>query len=64
MDHGMNREDEPSSPDGMVMVPVEVLNLYEFMRLAFVPMTSQHEQINISLQLACAAMKKAGRPNH
>ena len=39
-------------PEGMKLVPVEVLNLYNFMASCFVPMTSQQEQIALSLVLA------------
>ena len=43
---------QPVAPSSYVLVPVEVANLYDFMHTAFVPMTSQHEQIAISLDLA------------
>lgn len=48
-----------SVPDGKVCVPVEVLRLYEFMAASFTPLTSQHEQIAISLRKAKAAMLAA-----
>ncbi|PWB21366.1 hypothetical protein [Comamonas sp. JNW] len=51
-----------AAPDGWRLVPVEVVNLYDFMCLAFVPMTGQHEQIAISLKLAKAAMLSAAPP--
>lgn len=38
--------------DKQVVVPIEVLNLVDFMTAAFVPMTGQQEQIKISLDLA------------
>lgn len=41
-----------SMSEGFVAVPVEVANLYDFMHTAFVPMTPQQEQIEISLELA------------
>ena len=41
---------------GCVSVPIEVLNLYDFMCMTFAPMTSQQEQIKISLNKAKAAM--------
>lgn len=43
-------------PAGFVVVPAEVLDLYRFMATAFVPMTSQQDQIAISLQKAKAAI--------
>lgn len=46
-------------PAGYALVPVEVRNLYDFMCTAFVPMTGQHDQIAISLDLAKAAMLSA-----
>lgn len=42
--------------DGWVLVPPEVANLYNFMCTVFVPMTSQQEEIDKSLQLARAAV--------
>lgn len=50
---------ERQASAGCVIVPVEVMNLYHFMCSAFVPVTSQHEQINISLQLAKKAVAAA-----
>jgi len=40
------------APSSHVLVPVEVANLYDFMHTAFNPMTSQQDQIEISLDLA------------
>lgn len=37
---------------GGVIVPVEVANLYDFMRTAFLPTNAQQEEIAISLELA------------
>jgi len=47
--------------DGEVGVPIEVLNLYDFMCMTFAPITSQQEQIKISLNKAKAAMIKAAQ---
>jgi len=44
---------------GMVLVPVEVVHLYNFMETAFTPMTPQHDQIKISLDIAKKAMSTA-----
>lgn len=45
-----------AQPPGMVMVPVELVNLYEFMCTAFVPLSSQQNEIAISLKAAIDAM--------
>jgi hypothetical protein len=50
---------EQQVPAGYALVPVEVRNLYDFMCTAFVPVTGQHDQIAISLDLAKAAMLSA-----
>lgn len=50
---------EQQVPAGYALVPVEVRNLYDFMCTAFVPVTWQHDQIAISLDLAKAAMLSA-----
>lgn len=48
-------------PDGYVLVPVEVRDLYDFMAITFTPFTGQHQQIKIQLELARKAML-AARP--
>jgi hypothetical protein len=45
-------------PAATVRVPREVLDLYEFMRASFVPMTRQQDEIQKSLKLAIDAMGK------
>ena len=52
------QKNKPSElPPGAVIVPCEVLNLYEFMVAAFAPMTGQQKEIQKSLDLAKTAMK-------
>lgn len=46
-------------PAGYQLVPVEVVNLFNFMDTSFVAMTSQQEQIKISLDIARKAMLAA-----
>ncbi len=47
----------PELKPGTVIVPREVLHLYEFMVAAFSPMTGQQKEIQKSLDLAKEAMK-------
>ena len=49
----------PSIPEGWKLVPIEVIELYNFMCAAFVPMTPQHEEIAIQLDAAKRAMLAA-----
>ena len=46
----------PSIPEGWKLVPTEVIDMYSFMCAAFVPVTPQHEEIAIQLDLAKRAM--------
>jgi len=48
-------------PEGYQLVPIEVLNLYRFMVSSFIPLTSQQEQIMISLDKAKTAMLEAAK---
>ena len=50
---------EPIIPEGWKPVPIEVIYLYSIMCAAFVPMTPQHEEIAIQLDLAKRAMLAA-----
>ncbi|HEL3849493.1 TPA: hypothetical protein UMZ03_000156 [Stenotrophomonas maltophilia] len=43
-------------PEGYVLVPVEVRDLYDFMAITFTPFTGQHQQIKIQLELARQAV--------
>lgn len=43
--------------EGVCVVPTEVVDLFNFMVTAFVPVTSQQEQIKISLDVAKKAME-------
>lgn len=49
----------PIIPEGWKLVPIEVIYLYSFMCAAFVPVTPQHEEIAIQLDLAKRAMLAA-----
>ena len=51
----------PSIPEGWKLVPIEVIYLYSFMCAAFVPVTPQHEEIAIQLDLAKRAMLAAAQ---
>lgn len=50
-------------PQGWKLVPIEVVNLYDFMLITFVPMTPQQDQIRIYLNKAKNAMKAAPTPS-